>query len=239
MGNINNIYCDESCHLEKDNFDIMVLGAVTCPAPEKANIYNDIRKIKIKHGLGSYFEIKWTKVSESKVEFYEEVIDYFFGNSVLFYRGLVAKNKKELDHTLYNDGDYDLWYYKMYFLLLEPVILPTEEYRIFIDIKDTKGGPRTVKLHEVLCNNKYDFKQEVIKDIKQINSHESEILQLTDLINGVLSYYHRGLLEGSKSNLGKKKLIEKVLKLNIDLNKNTLRNEQKFNLFLWNPRRCY
>lgn len=68
-----NIYCDESCHLENDNADIMILGAVTCTESEKAVIYNEIRAIKKKNGLDSHFEIKWTKVSESKVEFFPYV----------------------------------------------------------------------------------------------------------------------------------------------------------------------
>ena len=42
-----NIYCDESCHLEHDDSDIMVLGAMSCEAEEKSNIFNDIRKIKM------------------------------------------------------------------------------------------------------------------------------------------------------------------------------------------------
>ena len=50
------------------------------------------------------------------------------------------------------------------------MIAPSNEYRIFIDIKDTKGGPKVKKLHEVLCNYRYDFKHKVIRDIKQINS---------------------------------------------------------------------
>lgn len=232
-----NIYCDESCHLENDNSDIMILGAVTCAESKKAEIYNEIRAIKKKNGLDSHFEIKWTKVSESKVEFYEELIDYFFNNSSLSYRGLVAKNKSQLNHKVYNQSDYNLWYYKMYFLLLDPIIIPTEEYRIFIDIKDTNGGPRTSMLHEVLCNNIYDFKQEVIRDIKQINSSESEMLQIADLLNGLLAYYHRGLYHNNTGNVGKKRLIDKILQKNLDLDTNTARNEQKFNLFIWKSRR--
>ena len=224
-----NIYCDESCHLEHDNSDIMVLGAMSCCASEKAKINEEVRKIKMKNGLDSHFEIKWTKVSESKVAFYEELINYFFDNPSLAYRGLVAKNKSQLDHKLFNQSDYDLWYYKMYFLLLDPIIIPNEEYRIFIDIKDTNGGP--------LCNNIYDFKQEVVKDIKQINSKESEILQIADLLNGLLAYYNRGFFQDGTGNIGKKLLVENVLARNIDLDINTAKNEPKFNLFIWKPRR--
>lgn len=44
--------------------------------------------------------------------------------------------------------------------LLDAMIGYSEEYRIFIDIKDTCGGTKVKKLQEVLCNNKYDFSLE-------------------------------------------------------------------------------
>lgn len=232
------IYCDESCHLQNDDSDIMVLGAITCPEQFKKSIYDDIRELKIEHGLSSWMEIKWTKISDSKIEFYYDLIDYFFSNNNLSFRGIVATHKKELDHNKYNHGDYNEWYYKMYFRLLDPLIYEIDEYRIFIDIKDTKGGPKVRKLQDVLCNNIYDFKQEVIKDIKQINSKESELLQLTDLFIGALSYYHRNKQFTYGANLGKVKILDRLLnEYGIDLSRKTSRFENKFNIFVWEPRR--
>lgn len=229
-----NVYCDESCHLEKDSSDIMILGAIHCPEPGKREIYNDIRNIKIKHGLSSYFEIKWTKVSKSKIDFYLDLLDYFFQNEKLSYRGIVATGKKQLNHKLFNNGDYDLWYYKMYFLMLDPIIKPTNIYKIQVDIKDTRGGKRVNKLREVLCNNIYDFNRDVIKSITQVNSKESELIQLVDLINGALSFYHRKLYLNDNSNEGKTVFIDR-LEEHVNLNQSTARDEQKFNFLIWKP----
>ncbi|MDO4536270.1 MAG: DUF3800 domain-containing protein [Clostridium perfringens] len=228
-----NIYCDESCHLESDSSDIMVLGGISCNAEEKKQIFEDIRAIKIKHDLSSWFEIKWTKISYKKLEFYKELVDYFFSNNLRF-RGIIATNKKKLNHKKYNNGDYNEWYYKMYYLLLDYMISPSNEYRIFIDIKDTKGGPKIKKLHEVLCNNKYDFKHEVITDIKQINSKESEILQITDLFIGALAFKNRKI-----GNINaKSKIIEYIeSKYQVKMNEKTLRSEEKFNIFIWEPKK--
>lgn len=234
-----NIYCDESCHLPNDNSEVMVLGAITCKKSEKQNIFEDIRSIKAKHNVSTWNEIKWTKVSLSKIDMYKELIDYFFDNKNISFRGLVAKNKSELDHTRYNNSDYNTWYYKMYFTLLNPLIEYDSYYNIFIDIKDTNGGPRVRKLRKVLCNNIYDSKEEVIKGIYQINSRESEILQLTDLLIGSISYLHRGLYK-EDSNKGKDILIKHIIeKGNIDLYKKTSKYEAKFNLFIWNPKGWY
>lgn len=236
-----NIYCDESCHLQNDLSDIMVLGAMGCDANKKIEVINDIRNIKIRNNLNSRFEIKWTKVSAGKIDFYKELIDYFFKNDFLFFRGLVACHKKDLDNKKYNGGDYTTWYYKMYFLLLNSLVYRDNEYRIFIDILDTHGGPRVKFLKKVLCNNIYDYKAEVIKDIYQINSKESEILQLADLLIGMIGYYNRGLFKKSKENNefynGKVQLIDYVKeKYKIDLGKSTDKLEKKYNLFIWNPK---
>lgn len=230
-----NIYCDESCHLQNDKNDIMVLGAITCLSSCKKEVFNDIRNIKSKYNVSTWAEIKWTKVSNSKIEMYKELIDYFFENPNLCFRGLVAKNKSKLNHDKYNYGDYDLWYYKIYFLLLNNLISCDNYYNILIDIKDTKGGPRIKKLREVLCNNIYDFKQEVIKGIYQINSKQSEILQLADLIIGCISYINRGLYD-KESNKGKDLLVKHLInKSNNNLCEKTSRYEYKFNLFIWTP----
>lgn len=230
-----NIYCDESCHLENDNSNVMVLGAISCKESSKSSIFNDIRAIKEKHNLSSRFEIKWTKVSNSKIEFYRELIDYFFKSDELEFRGLVSLNKKQLNHSKYNNGDYDTWYYKMYYLLLNQMIYEGDKYKILVDIKDTHGGPRVKKLHKVLCYNIYDFKLDVINGVYQINSKESEVLQLADLMIGALSYYHRGLIYSGK-NEGKKKLIEYIeTEYKINMNKKTDRNSKKYNLFIWSP----
>ena len=73
MASTYNIYCDESCHLEHDNQGIMVLGALWCPLEKAKEIALNIRKIKAQHGLKPSFEIKWTKVSPSKISFYLDI----------------------------------------------------------------------------------------------------------------------------------------------------------------------
>lgn len=232
-----NIYCDESCHLERDGNDIMVLGGISCPKDLKSEIFDDIRKIKTRHNLSSFFEVKWTKVSMQMIEFYLELLDYFFQNENLRFRGIVATNKSKLDHKKFNNGSYDEWYYKMYYLLLNPMTNDYEEYQILIDRKDTLGGPKVKKLHDILCNSKHDFNKEHIKSVNQIDSKESEVLQLTDLLIGALSYYHRNLYLGTDGGEGKKAVIDSlILDHEIALGRKTPFSTNKFNIFIWTPR---
>ena len=229
-----NIYCDESCHLEHDSAKAMLLGAISCPASEKQRIYEEIRAIKMRHGLSSWAEIKWTGVSNSKCQMYLDLIDYFKNNDALSFRAVVAKNKGNLNHERFNNGSHDLWYYKAYYYLLDPIVSYNDEYKIMIDIKDTRGGPKVKKLREVLCNNMYDFKGEVIKGIYQIQSHESEIMQLTDLIVGAIGFYHNGHYSNPNANKAKRAVVDQLF---TDYRRHiicgTLRGAEKMDVFVW------
>ncbi|NCB75046.1 MAG: DUF3800 domain-containing protein [Clostridia bacterium] len=232
-----NIYCDESCHLEHDDANSMLMGAISCSFEEKERIYREIRHIKEKHGLSTWTEIKWTSVSPSKLPFYLELIEYFVNEKALAFRAVVVKNKNNLNHKLYNNGSHDLWYYKTYYYLLDPIFDYNNEYNIFIDIKDTKSGPKVIKLHEVLCNNRYDFKHEAIKGIYQIKSHESEILQLTDLILGAIGFYHNNHYQRSESSHAKKTVVSELFRYyEMAICTGTKRGTNKFDVFLWELR---
>ena len=73
-----NIYCDESCHLEHDGIKPMAIGAVWCPKEAKDIIFTRLREIKVEHGLKPHCELKWNAVSQSKLAYYKDVMNYFF-----------------------------------------------------------------------------------------------------------------------------------------------------------------
>ena len=227
-----NIYCDESCHLPNDNNQVMALGAGWCPTAKKREISSRLREIKVRHGFKPDFEIKWNKVSPAGISFYMDIINYFFDNDDVHFRALVVPNKNELDHEAFNQ-DHDTFYYKMYFSLLKVILSPDHVYNIYIDIKDTKSQEKVNKLQDVLRNNHYDYHKQIIRKIQQVRSHEVEILQITDILTGAISYLHRGL----SANAGKMALIDRIKKRSdYSLTRSTLYKENKFNLFIWNPR---
>ncbi|XOB91873.1 DUF3800 domain-containing protein [Pseudomonadota bacterium 24LQ007] len=227
-----NVYCDESCHLENDGQKAMVLGAVWCPKEKRLEIAERIREIKQKHSLERDFEIKWTKVSPSKLAFYQDIVDYFFDDDDLHFRGLVVPDKSVLDHERHQQ-DHDEWYYKMYFTMLKTIFDPDSRYYVYIDIKDTLGHEKVEKLQDILCTNAYDFSRRMIADVKRVHSHEVEHLQIADLLIGALSYLHREL----SGNSAKEALIARIRQRSgYRLTLNTMMRELKFNLLIWNSR---
>jgi hypothetical protein len=225
-----NVYCDESCHLENDHQKVMVLGAIWCPLEKCREISVRLREIKKKHKLASDFEVKWTKVSPAKSQFYLEWMDYFFDDDDLHFRALIVPDKSLLRHEAFPGQDHDIWYYKIYFDMLKVIFSPQAQYRIYLDIKDTRGGAKIKKLHEVLCNNLYDFSRDIIERLQLIHSREVEILQLADLLIGAVSYTNRGL----HGNQGKLRLIERMKERSkYRLTQTTLYAEKKVNLLRW------
>ncbi|MBP6856628.1 MAG: DUF3800 domain-containing protein [Candidatus Pacebacteria bacterium] len=231
MGNLYNIYCDESCHLENDHQKHMVLGAIWCPKEKIREINSRIKEIKIRHNFNPVFEIKWTKVSTVKKEFYLDLIDYFFDNDDLHFRIVVIKDKNKLNHIQYKQT-HDVFYYKTYFNMLKVILSPDSKYNIYLDIKDTKGGSKVKELHNILSNSMYDFDNKIIKKTQIIRSNETGIMQLTDLLIGAISYSQRS----ERKSEAKKILIKRIEERSgYSLEKSTLVREEKFNIFFWEP----
>lgn len=226
-----NVYCDESCHLPHDRQPVMVLGASWCPQAEALRLGRDLRAIKTRHNARG--ELKWNKTSAARLPFYLEVVDWFFAQSALHYRGLVVLNKASLNHAAFNEGDPDQFYYKMQFSLLSKILSPDSHYAIYLDVKDTRSRLKLRKLREVLCNNVYDFTSEMIAHIQNVHSEQVELLQVADYLTGALGYRHRGLA----GNPAKVAVLQRIEAWHgRSLRHSTPLSESKLNVFLFTPR---
>ncbi len=231
MNTIINIYCDESCHLPNDGQKAMVLGALWC-FKAKAREHNQaIAKLKARHHLSPFFEIKWTKVSPGKLDFYMDLLNYFFTSRTMGFRAWVIPDKSVLSHDDY-DQTHDDWYYKMYFYLLRNMISTSRKYHIYLDIKDTRSRMKLRKLREVLSNANYDFSRDIIEKIQHVHSHDIGLMQLADILIGAVSYHARDLSDSAAKN----NLIQNVKdRTGLSFTRNTLPTERKFNLCIWRP----
>ncbi len=227
-----NVYCDESGHLPDDAQRVMVLGAVWCPLDKTRHVAHAMRGIKKQHGLSPLMEVKWTKVSPAKIQFYLDLVDYFFDEDSLRFRALVIPDKSKLDHEAFHQ-DHETWYYKMYFSMLKVIIAPEDHFRIYVDIKDTRSADKVRKLHDVLCNAMYDFDQNIIERIQTVRSHEVEQLQLTDLLIGAVRYAN----SATDQQRAKDQIVRRVRQRSgYSLVRSTLLTERKLNIFRWQAR---
>jgi len=197
----------------------MLLGSV-CSAYNQVKRHTErIKELKEKHHY--YGEIKWSNVSSSQYQFYKELIEYFF-DTELTYRAVVVDKLKV--HSNYNGDNYDTFYYKMYYYLLNHNKNVEFAYNVYLDIKDDLSAYKVNKLKEIL-NTKYG----VFRNVQNIRSHESLLMQLNDLITGAISY---NLNAASKRVTAKIQLIDLIKHhAKSDLSGTSSYSETKLNLF--------
>ena len=210
---------------------MMLLGCVWAPS-EKVDTFN--KKIKeFKKIYSTRIELKWTKVSPKNINFYLSLVDWFFAEPDLHFRTLVVPDKSILDHKKFKHGSHDNFYYKLYFWLLNKIVSPENVYEIFLDVKDTQSRAKVRDLREKLCFDQFDFSGDMITQLRSIRSHESQLLQLADFLIGAVAYKHRGLTTSPT----KLAVIERIeTHLQRDLLSRTSLYEDKFNIFIWQPK---
>lgn len=223
-----NIYCDESMHLMAQPGPA-AWGALSAPRAKVRSYLREITRLKKSFGVTSKNELKWVNVRRSKLDLYKQLIDFFFAHDDLHMRIVLVRDKSILDHERYGQT-HDQWYYKMYFTLLNHMIVSDRETRIFLDEKDTRGAEKVRKLHEYLCRTEYDFNHDLIKYVQEVKSYEIGLLSIVDIFLGAVTYLIRGL----QSSPVKKELVEYIQKRSgLSLQKTTFLSAQKVNVFYW------
>ncbi|MDD2391972.1 MAG: DUF3800 domain-containing protein [Bacilli bacterium] len=224
------VYCDETCHMQNDKKNYMILGAVYCPKNEVNHIVKYIKNLKKQYGLKYTSEIKWTKISDSKLNFYIELLRYFFINPNLRFRAIIC-DKRILNHEKFHQT-HDEWYHKMYYEMIRYFISNDNNYEIYPDIKDTNSYENFQRVAKYLRLKLKDTNNKTIRKIQPISSNESYILQVTDVLLGALQYHKNGA-DGSKAKL---QIVDFIKNNVIDgIDETTPYNKNKFNILVWIP----
>ncbi|CAM1351007.1 DUF3800 domain-containing protein [Tenacibaculum insulae] len=229
MSKTYSLYIDESCHLENDDSAIMCIGYTKIKHKHYQELKDKIQHLKRVHK--SPTEIKWNKLSYSRINLYKALIDFFFDNKMEF-RCVLVKNKKNLNHQKFNEGDHNTFYNKVVFLLLNnrytnPLGF---NYRVLLDIKDTRGKQRLNELEYYF--NKKNKGDESFGYFQHIHSSENEFLQLTDLFIGAITYKTRKEHEKENASKVKREIVSYLEeKSGYSLDDGTIPWEPKFNIF--------
>lgn len=224
-----NIYCDESCHLRRDNSNTMFLGGIYCPTEAAHNFNEEIIELKVSHGWSPSTELKWTQIAPSNVELFLALVDYFFENEHLRFRGYIARGKDELN--LEDDAEYNSWYYSIYYRMLEYILDRNveDDFNIYIDTKDTIGYSKVQKLQRYLNGH---YHRSIVKKAQLVKSDHIALLQLSDVLIGAMSYKNRRL----QTSASKLAVIERIEELSSeDLRASVPYRYDKVNWYVWTP----
>ncbi len=225
------IFCDESNHLYNGTSDIMVIGGICCEYTQVEYINRYIKYLKHKHNANN--ELKWTKLNNNKKFFYKELLEFFYSRLDMEFNAQVLLEKSTLNYPKYNKGETDKFFYKMYYYTLEHFLKKKDKFNIFMDYKDTKGGLFIKNLDSLI---KDTFYENINVSYTIIHSHESQIMQLCDVLIGAISYKNRkDIVHESEI---KKYIIQEIERLSAcSLDDSTPQWETKFRIHKFHLRK--
>jgi hypothetical protein len=210
----------------------MVLGSLIIPYEKVKEISEKIKGVKLLHGMDAHNELKWTKVSNNKIDLYRDIVKLFLSDNDIRFRCVVVPVKSKLNHDQYF-RTHDNFYYVMYYYGLKFVIDNGLKYNIYFDYKDTNQSQELDTLKGFLHRN-CDIPISNLK-LQSILSYESQLMQLSDLLTGIVSYKNRGL----SSSKAKTELVGLIIdSTGQTLTGSSLVRENKFNVFVWTPQKC-
>jgi hypothetical protein len=218
------VYCDESHQdlmAQKKTNQYIMIGSLWLDASIRNSIKCKIVELRKKYNV--WGEIKWSKISPSKKDFYLELIGLFISyNEKLRFRCIAIESSKV--NLGWHNHDKELGFYKFYYQLLHHWIKDLNTYTIFCDAKTNREPTRLKVLSECISASNLTAK---IKFVQALPSHEVVLLQLTDLLLGAAS----ARLNCSTKSTAK---LEVIASLEHGLGHqlaSTFLSEDKFNIF--------
>ena len=221
------VYCDESGQelfgTRPTGEHYVLIGSLWIRTANRKAYKDHIAELRREHKVGG--EFKWTRVSPSRLNFYLQLVRFFFEQSdEMRFRGIVLR-ADEMDAVRFHESDNELMFYKFYYQALHHWILDFNRYRVFVDTKTNRVHNRIPILEKCL---RYANISSIV-DVQALPSHEVDLLQLVDVLMGAVSYkFHRR--DTSAAKIGVLAEIERRLGKEIGP---TWRSENKFNVFLF------
>jgi hypothetical protein len=174
------LYCDES---GIDAGSPFYFGAIQC-SPERANIIKtNILQYREAHDF--HREFKWNGFCRNHLDMYKGFVDIFFDQEYPIY---ILGEFEKTTHWRKLAKNEDSRFIHAYFYFLQEAMLSTSRYAIFLDNKSPKKYKYN-QLNFVLnmpCIRSKRQKQ--VFRFEVVNSHECQIIQLSDVLLGSLDF---------------------------------------------------
>lgn len=162
-------------------------------------------------------ELKWSRISNQKVEEYKALVDYFFwlnSSDAVHFHALVFDNHKA-NHRKYNDGCADTGLSKLYYqLILHKFckVYQGGDMAVCLDHRNSKTPHEDLKrmLNSGVAKT-LGRDESPIKQIVSADSKAEDLLQLNDVILGAVGAVRNGKHELVGGRAAKAELAKYVL----------------------------
>lgn len=220
------VYCDENFPdlftSQHPKARYMMIGSLWLPSGLRDEAKEKIKLLQKKHN--TFVEIKWTKVSPSRKEYYFDLADLFFSFASDMRFRCIAIDRESYNAAA-NNGDDELGFYKFYYQVLHHWILDHNSYRIYCDMKTNRDRSRLPILQRCLA---YSNRTAEVQQLQALPSKEVVLIQLCDLLLGAASSRINNTLTADSA---KSQLVEHIESRLSRRLAPTPRCEQKFNIF--------
>lgn len=205
------VFIDES---SQNNHAYFVMGGIIIPL-ELVQPFTDLllaaRKPELPQG-----ELKWAKVSRSKLAAYKRHVDVFFDcpfKDAAHFHSLVVQSAKQ-DHNKFNSGSREIGFNKEVFQLsMKFARLYTNRFHIYPDERTTTQKLDELRLMLNRMINRKDPKRDwPFRRVQFRDSAKTPILQLVDIISGAIAYRLNGHDKARGASPAKIALCEHILK---------------------------
>jgi hypothetical protein len=183
------VYADESC---TSGNRYLALGGIAVEENNVPSVLERLAVVRARHD--THGEVKWAKISKAKLDFYRAYVDVFFdlaANDHLHFRALYV-DTHTFKHHRYNGGDAEIGFNKLiYQLLLHKfgrAYGETFKIKVWLDDRTTKHDPEDMRpmLNHDLA--RWNVPGNPFRQLRFRNSKECDLIQLNDLLVGVVGF---------------------------------------------------
>lgn len=228
------IYCDES-RQTADRY--MVIGGLISVRENEEAFTHAMNLYRQSNNMHS--ELKWTKVSNQKLNEYIALVDLFFSVNRAFHFKAIVVDTQEIDNRQHNKNDSEIGFYKlMYQFLLHSFgqyLQPEDKCIIHLDQRTTSKYKLST-LCAILNNGlrkKYKLPNPPVRNVQALDSKSSDFIQVADVLMGAIGYEMNGAHTRTEAKRSKILLAEYIAKKAglMNLQQPTPRSQRHFSIW--------
>ncbi len=204
------VYIDESSQT-KNRY--LILGGIIFVGPERDSIFKkltDARLPELPKG-----EMKWGKVSRSKLAAYKRVVDAFWDGELsegVHFHSLVVDSSK-FDHKKFNNGSREIGFSKEVFQIAHKFSrIYKGLFHVYLDERKTNQKPED--LRQILnnkCKKRGDSREWPFRRCHFRDSSICPALQLVDLFIGAIGFHMNGHINATDASPAKVELARHII----------------------------
>lgn len=237
------VFFADEAGISQDRFT--VVGGICIHKNSISEVHDAIREYRKTANMNA--ELKWTKITNQKVEEYQELVDYFFAlnstNRAHFYA--IIFDSHQWDHKSYNASDADVGLSKLYYQLTLHRFVKTcgrdPGHTLAICVDHRNSSTSLIDLKNMInagARKSLGIDHYPVKQLVPFDSKKDDILQLNDVILGAVCAARNGkhLLPATRK--AKREIAASVLKKSgLDsYEQDTPRDNFRFSIWNMKPR---